>query len=151
MRNIGVILLVLIGILVIACGSNGSSEPTESGLRERAEALAEVTSNEKWIEAHRFYSPEFQENCPVGEFAIFLGMGMAMVKGMMGIDEDEKIGFHVTAVTVDGLNGSVTAEMLYKGEPLDFGDTDDEEPEQWAFIDGQWRYVGDADEDCAVF
>ena len=148
MRNIGVISLVLIGILVIACGSSGS-EPTESELRGRAEAFATVTSNEKWIEAHRFYSPEFQEKCPVGEFAIFLGMGMAMVKGMMGIDEDEKIGFHVTAVTVDGLNGSVTAEMLYKGEPLDFGDSDDEEPVQWAFIDGQWRYVDD--EECPSF
>ena len=144
MRNIGVISLVLIGILVIACGSSGS-EPTKFGLRERAEAFAAVTSNEKWIEAHRFYSPEFQEKCPVGEFAIFLGMGMAMVKGMMGIDEDEKIEFHVTAVTVDGLNGSVTAEMLYKGEPLDFFDSGDEEPELWAFIDGQWRYV---EEEC---
>ena len=136
MRNIGVILLVLIGILVIACGSSGSSEPTESGLRERAEAFATARSNEKWIETHRFYSPEFQEKCPVGDFAITLGMGMGMFKGLMGIDEDEKIGFHVTAVTVDGLNGSVTAEMLYKGEPLDFGDSDGEDPDQWAFIDG---------------
>ena len=42
MRNIGVILLVLIGILVIACGSSGSSEPTESGLRERAERLLQL-------------------------------------------------------------------------------------------------------------
>ena len=149
MRNMGVILLVLIGILVIACGSSGS-EPTESELRGRAEAFATAASNEKWIEVHRFYSPEFQENCPVGEFAIFLGMGMAMAKGMMGIDEDEKIGFHVTAVTVDGLNGSVTAEMLYKGEPLDFGDSDDEEPELWAFIDGQWWYV-EKDEECPSF
>jgi len=148
MRRMGVVLLVLIGILVIACGSSGS-EPTESELRGRAEAFATAASNEKWIEVHRFYSPEFQENCPVGEFAIFLGMGMAMAKGMMGIDEDEKIGFHVTAVTVDGLNGSVTAEMLYKGEPSDFGDSDDEGPVQWAFIDGQWRYVDD--EECPSF
>ena len=74
---------------------------------------------------------------------------MEMLKGLMGIDEDEKIGFHVTAVTVDGLNGSVTAEMLYKGEPLDFFDSGDEQPVQWAFIDGQWRYVDD--EECPSF
>ena len=147
MRNIGVILLVLIGILVIACGPSGS-EPTESELRGRAEAFATAASNEKWIEVHRFYSPEFQENCPVGEFAIFLGMGMAMAKGMMGIDEDEKFEYRITAVTVDGLNGTVTGEMLYKGEPLDFGDSDDEGPVQWAFIDGQW-YVDD--EECPSF
>ena len=151
MRNIGVILLVLIGILVIACGSSGSSKPTESGLRERAEAFATAAGNEKWIETHRFYNPEFQESCSAGEFAINLGMGMVVLKGLMGIDEDEKIGFRVTAVTVDGLNGSVTLELLYKGEPLDFGDSDDEVPDQWAFIDEQWRYVGDADEDCAIF
>ena len=143
MRSMGVILLVLIGILVIACGSSGSSEPTESGLRERAEAFATVTSNEKWIEAHRFYSPEFQEKCPVGEYAIFLGLGMAMAKEMMGIDEDGKLELRVTAVTVDGLNGTVTSEGLYKGEPVDF--LADLEPEPWAFIDGQWRYV---EEEC---
>jgi hypothetical protein len=149
MRRMGVVLLVLIGILVIACGSSGSSEPTESGLRERAEAFATAASNEKWIEVHRFYSPEFQEQCPVGEFAIFLGMGMTMLKGMMGIDKDEKLEIHVTAVTVDGLNGTVTAEAFYNGEPLDFFDSGDEEPVQWAFIDGQWRYVHD--EECPSF
>ena len=149
MRNIGVILLVLIGILVIACGSSGSSEPTESGLRERAEAFATAMSNEKWIETHRFYSPEFQEKCPVGEYAIFLGLGMAMAKEMMGIDEDGKLELRVTAVTVDGLNGSVTLEWLYKGEPLDFFDSGDEQAVQWAFIDGQWRYVDD--EECPSF
>ena len=143
MRSMGVILLVLIGILVIACGSSGSSEPTESGLRERAEAFATVTSNEKWIEAHRFYSPEFQEKCPVGEYAIFLGLGIAMAKEMLGIDEDGKLELRVTAVTVDGLNGTVAAEAFYKGEPLDFFDS--LEPEPWAFIDGQWRYV---EEEC---
>jgi hypothetical protein len=141
----GVIFLVLIGILVIACGPSGS-EPTKFGLRERAEAFAAVTSNEKWIEAHRFYSPEFQENCPVGEYAIFLGMGMAMVKGMIGIDEDEKLEYHVTAVTVNGVNGSVTAEILYNGEPLDFEDLGSD---QWAFIDGQWWYADD--EECPSF
>ena len=149
MRSMGVILLVLIGILVIACGSSGSSEPTESGLRERAEAFATVTSNEKWIEVHRFYSPEFQEKCPVGEYAIFLELGMAMAKEMMEMDEDEKLELRITAVTVDGLNGTVTAEALYKGEPLDFFDSDDLEPELWAFIDGQWWYVDK--EECPSF
>ena len=146
MRNIGVILLVLIGILVIACGSSGSSEPTESGLQKRAEAFLTAASNEKWIEVHQFYDPEFQESCSAGEFAIDLGMGMAMLKGLMGIDEDEKFEFHVTAVTVDGLNGTVASEAFYKGEPLDFFDS--LEPEPWAFIDGQWRYV---EEECPSF
>ena len=52
-------------------------------------------------------------------------------------------------VTVDDLNGSVTEEMLYKGEPISFGDSDDGGSEQWAFIDGQWRYVDD--EECPSF
>ena len=122
MRNIGVMSLVLIGILLIACGSS-SSEPTESGLRERVEAFSKISSDEKWIEIHPFYSPEFQERCPAGEFALDLGIGMAITKRLMGIDQDEKFGFRVIAVTVDGVNGSVTLEMLYEGEPLDFGDS----------------------------
>jgi len=151
MRSMGVILLVLIGILVIACGSSGSSEPTESGLRERAEAFATARSNEKWIETYRFYSPEFQEKCPVGDFAITLGMGMGMFKGLMGIDEDGKLEFRVTAVTVEDLNGSVTEEMLYKGEPLSFGDSGDGGSEQWAFIDGQWWYADYPADECPSF
>ena len=117
-------------------------------MRERAEAFATARSNEKWIEVHRFYSPEFQENCPVGEFAIFLGMGMAMAKGMMGIDEDEELEYHVIAVTADGLNGLVTAEMLYNGEPLDFEDLGSD---QWAFIDGQWWYADYPADECPSF
>jgi len=146
MRRMGGVLLVLIGILVIACGPSGS-EPTESGLRERAEAFATAMSNEKWIEVHRFYSPEFQEKCPVGEYAIFLGLGVAMAKEMLGIDEDGKLELRITAVTVDGLNGTFTAEALYKGEPVDF--LADLEPESWAFIDGQWWYV--EKEECPSF
>ena len=72
-----------------------------------------------------------------------------MFKGLMGIDEDGKLEFRVTAVTVEDLNGSVTEEMLYKGEPLDFGDSDDEGSEQWAFIDGQWWYADN--EECPSF
>ncbi len=74
---------------------------------------------------------------------------MLMLKGVMGIDEDEKFGWRITAVTVDGVNGSVTPELLYKGEPLDFGDSDDERSEQWVFIDGQWRLLADA-ENCST-
>ena len=148
MRNFMVMVVLLVSITLLACSSTDSG-PTEEGLRERAEAFATAASNGKWIEVHRFYTPDFQERCPSGEFAIVLGMGMAMLKGMMGIDEDEKIGFRVIAVTVDGLTESDTKEMLYKGEPLDFGDSDDEGPAQWAFIDGQWRYVDD--EECPSF
>ena len=148
MRNFMVMVVLLVSIMLFSCSSTDSG-PTEEGLRERAEAFFTTTSNENWIEAHRFYSPEFQENCPAGEFAINLGMGMAMLKGLMGIDEDEKFEYGITAVTVDGLNGTVTAEALYKGEPLDFFDGDDLGPELWAFIDGQWRYVDD--EECPSF
>ena len=150
MRIIWAIPLILIGILVIACGSSDSSEPTESGLRETAGEFSELLANEKWMDAYRFYTPEFQETCPAGEFAMYTGMGMMIFKGLMGIDEDEKLGWRITGVTVDGLNGSVTADVLYKGEPLDFGDSDDDEwlGEEWTFINGQWKYVS---EECPSF
>ena len=137
MRNITAKSLVLIGILVIACGSSGSN-PTEEGLRERAAAYVTAFSNEKWIEPHRFGSPEFQEKCPSGPFALFFGIRMAMLKDLMGIDWDEKFEFRVTGVRVDGLNGFVGSEVLYEGDPLDFGDSD---YALWEFIDGQWWQV----------
>ena len=79
-----------------------------------------------------------------------LGMGMAMLKGMMGIDENEELEYHVTAVTADGLNGLVTSEMHYHGEALSFGDSEDFDSEQWVFIDGEWWYVED-EEGCPSF
>ena len=137
MRNIGVILLVLIGILVIACGSSSSSEPTESGLQKRAEAFLTAASNQQWTEMHRFYSPEFQEKCRIGAFAMnFFNASFDALLKDLGSPSVGKFEFHITAVTVDGLNGSATGEMLYKGEPfISFG-------EQWEFIDGQW-YLDD--------
>ena len=146
MRNIGVISLVLIGILVIACGSSGSSEPTGSGLRERAEAFATAFSNEEWVEIYRFYSPEYQENCSAEAFASGMELGLGMLKAVRDIDEGEKIGIRITAVTVDGLNGTVRAVLLYKSDTFSDPMDRDETSEQWSFIDGQWRY--DEDDGC---
>ena len=149
MRNFMVMVVLLVSITLLACSSTDSG-PTEEGLRERAEAFATAASNGKWIEAHRFYTPDFQERCPSGEFAIVLGTGMTYLREMMGIDEDEELEYHVTAVTADGLNGLVTAEMLYNDEPLNFGGSEGLDPEPWVFIDGEWWHVED-EEGCPSF
>ena len=149
MRKFMVMVVLLVSVMLLACSSTDSG-PTEEGLRERAEAFATAATNGKWIQVHRFYTPDFQERCPSGEFAIVLGMGMAMLKGMMGIDENEELEYHVTAVTADGLNGLVTSEMHYHGEALSFGDSEDFDSEQWVFIDGEWWYVED-EEGCPSF
>ena len=152
MRNIVGLGLLLIAILISACGSNGSkgsSEPTESALRERVEAVFAALGDENWIEAHRFSSPEFQEACPAEKFAIASGEGMKAIKGILGLDEDEKFQYRVIAVTVDGRNGAVTSEILYEGEPLIFGEAEAPEPKPWVFNDGQWWPIeGDASKGC---
>ena len=150
MRKFVVLIVLLVSIMPLACSSTDSG-PTEEGLRERAEAFATAISDGKWIKGHGFYTPDFQERCPSGEFAVVLGMGMTMLKGMMGIDEDETIEYHVTAVTADGSKGLVTSEMLYNGEPLDFGDSGDFDTEEWVFIDGEWWYAEDREEECPSF
>ena len=87
----------------------------------------ELLANEKWIDAYRFYTPAFQETGPAGEFGMFTGMGMKIFKGLMRIDGDEKLVWRITGATVDCLNGAVIAEVPYKGEPWDFGDSGDGE------------------------
>jgi hypothetical protein len=73
-------------------------------------------------------------------------MRMAGFRGLLGIDEDAKLEFNVTAVTVDGVKGLVTADVLYKGEIVALGS--ELGAVNWEFIDGQWKYVEDGDEGC---
>ena len=147
MKAIVVGLLLIACVLVIGCSSTPSG-PTEESLRNRAESNATAFSDGNWLKVHKFYLPEFQERCPSGEFAIFAGLGIAMLKGFIGIEEDENLDIKITSVSVDGFTGSVSSEILYDGEPIDFGDSEDSTGEEWVFINNQWWL---ADEECPSF
>ena len=140
-------LLLIAGLLVIGC-SPTAAEPTEENLRSRAESNAAAFSDEKWLKVHKFYLPEFQEKCPSGEFAIFAGLSMSMLKGFMGIEDDENLDIKITSVSVDGSTGLVSSEVLYNGELIDFGDSEDSIDEEWVFINDEWWL---ADDECPSF
>ena len=147
MKVVLVGLLLIAGLFVIGCSST-PAEPTEENLRSRAESNAAAFSDEKWLKVHKFYPPEFQEKCPSGEFAIFAGMGMTMLKGFMGIEDDENLDIKITSVSVDGSHGLVSSEILYNGELIDFGDSEDSIGEEWVFINDEWWV---ADDECPSF
>jgi len=64
----------------------------------------------------------------------------------MGIEAE----LRATEVTVDGLKGFVTTQLLHKGgEPYDWGPGDEgDEVVPWMFIDGEWYSVDEATEEC---
>ena len=83
------IVVLLVGFLLAACGE-GKSDPTEAGLRQRAEAAAEKASsaNQKdhpwdiWKDVHRFTTPEYRDRCgPGDEFGLQVNSNLQRLVG----------------------------------------------------------------------
>jgi len=75
---ISILGVLLVGLILVACGE-GKSDPTEAGLRQRAEAAAEAASsaNQKdhpwdiWKDVRRFTTPKYRYRCgPADEFGL---------------------------------------------------------------------------------
>ena len=129
----------------IACSSQGVteiSEPTEEALMARAAEWADAFENEKWLDIYRLSSPTFRETCPGTTYAASIGVAMAFLRGLLGIEESDTLELRVSNATVKGTRGNVDGEVLYNGEPISHGDDDD--PDRWVFEEGNWWYVPDA-------
>ena len=83
------IVVLLVGFLLAACGE-GKSDPTEAGLRQRAEAAVEKASsaNQKdhpwdiWKDVHRFTTPEYRKRCgPSEEFGLQVNSNLQVLVG----------------------------------------------------------------------
>ncbi len=147
MKRILLLLLVIGTLLLGACGAPTTTPaPTEEFLRQRAEAAFESFSAGKWLEFYEYMSPRFREECKAGEFAIEMGTAMTMVRSFMGIEENESLEWLVSRVTVEGEEGKVWTDILYKGAPDENTDrlpsiideAEEGEDERWVFLDGQW-------------
>ena len=74
--------------------------------------------------------------CKSGEYAVFIGMAMGMLKELMEIPEDGKFTFSLLRVMVDGDIGRVYSEMKHDGDVIEFGE--DDEGAGWVYVDGEW-------------
>ena len=138
-RNNLISALVMLCVVLIACSSSSiEDQPTEASLRQRGERFGELVGSGKWLDAYRYYSPRFREVCASGQFALGMGMAMTMVRGFLGIEENEPLTFIVTDVTVTGDKGRVEGDLMYKGEPIDFGEGT--QGDNWVFAVGQWWF-----------
>ena len=153
MRRLVMVLMVFlfsIGIIGIACSSS-TSEPTEEGLEQRAQAFFDAWSEEKWLDQYRFFPAAFKEACAPAEYVDFSRDTMDEMRIVLGLDDDGTFDFRVVAVRVEGIEGRVAAEILYKGDVL-VAASGFENPEDmlaWKFIDGEWfMSMDDPDEDC---
>ena len=86
---ISILGVLLVGLILLACGE-GKSDPTEAGLRQRAEAAAEAASsaNQKdhpwdiWKDVHRFTTPEYRDRCgPGDEFGLQVHSNLQRLAG----------------------------------------------------------------------
>ena len=123
-------------LLLLSCGGTVSTPLTpEEALTKRAESWSLPTSREDWLEQHKYLSPRTGEVCANADYAVSIGMGFAMLKGFVGIPEDEKLTFSILRVTVDGDIGRVYSEKKHDGEVLEFRE---DEGAGWVYVDGEW-------------
>ena len=137
-------------LLLLSCGGTVSTPLTpEEALTKRAEALDLAGSREEWLKAYKYLSPRSREVCANADYAVYMGMGFAMLKGLMGIPEDEKFTISVLRVTVDGDIGRVYHEIKHDGEVLEF---EENEGEGWVYVDGEWwQEEDDWETTCELF
>lgn len=118
--------------------------PTEAALKIRAEEALAALSNEQWLDYYEFLRPAARESCSAREFAAQMGVVFSLIKGLVGAQAGEHLEFRLGDVKVNGDKGSNKTNLLFKGEPLEFG-ADMSSDDEWVFIDGQWWIeVGDA-------
>ncbi|MDP7109416.1 MAG: hypothetical protein QF912_00315, partial [Dehalococcoidales bacterium] len=144
MKRILLLLLVIGTLLLGACGASATAPAlTEEFLRQRAEAAYEALSAGEWLEYYEYMEPRFREECKAGEFAIQAELFNTMSRSFMGIEENESLEWLVSRVAVEGEEGKVWADVLYKGDPDENTDRlpaiiEEGEGAPWVFLDGQW-------------
>ena len=128
---------VAVLLAAVGCGGDGAPVDPEAALQQRAEAFALAQSGEKWLEVYDFLSPRAKDTCGSGEFAITMGVSMALLRGFMSIDEDESFVLHVSRVSVEDNSGRVWGDLMYRGNPVEFGE-EEVTGVAWVFADGEW-------------
>jgi hypothetical protein len=123
-------------LLLLSCG--GTPLTPEEALTKRAESMSLATSNEDWLEVHKYLSPRTREVCKSGEYAVFIGLAMGMLKELMEIPEDGKFTFSLLRVMVDGDIGRVYSEVKLDNEDWLKVEEEDNEGDGWVYVDGEW-------------
>ena len=111
-------------------------DPTEDGLRSRAESLAKAQSDGKWDEWYKFLSPGSKSECSGADFAAAADFGISAFKESTGLEKSDELEFRVQEVTVQGTQGQVVVDMYLGGE-LFF----DSPNEHWVYADCNWWSV----------
>ena len=100
--------------------------------------------NEKWLDVYRFNTLQFKEVCSARKFAEISAENLAQMKEPFNLDDDERCEFRVVDVRVEGRNGIVATEILFKGDVLFTASLSDDNAVtlEFEFIDGKW-FVND--------
>ena len=131
--------VVLITMMAISC-SSGVVEPTEDGLKKRAEAAAQSMSDENFGEFYQFFTPGFREVCSKSEFSTYMKAIWPIARSFLGAGDGEMLEFKVRELSADGINGLVKIDIFSEGTLLDQANDG-----LWIFIDGQWWSTEDSE------
>ena len=126
-------MVVVATMAMMACGGASGSDPTEAGLRSRAESQGKAVSDEDWAGWYKFFSPGNKSVCSEAEFSAAIEIEMSSFRESRELEESDKLEFRVREVTVQGTQGLVVVDIYLDGELL-FDSIND----NWVFADGNW-------------
>jgi len=129
-------IVVIATVALLACGRRTGPDPTEAGLRGRAESKAKAQSDGKWAEWYKFLSPDSKSGCSEADFSAIADFGISSFREVKGLEDSDELEFRVQEVTVQGTQGQVVVDMYLDGE-LFF----DSPNEPWVFAGGNWWSV----------
>ena len=128
---------------MLACGGASGSDPTEAGLRSRAESQGKAVSDGDWAGWYEFFSSGDKSVCSEAEFSAAIAIEMSSFRESRELEESDQLEFRVREVTVQGTQGLVIVDIYVDGELL-FDSIND----NWVFADGNWWSVNSAGSLC---
>ena len=129
-------MVVIATMAMMACGGASGSDPTEAGLRSRAESQAKAVSDGDWAGWYNFFSPGNKSVCSEAEFSAAVDIEMSSFRESRELEESDELEFRVREVTVQGTQGLVIVDIYLDGELLF-----DSINNNWVFADSNWWSV----------
>ena len=104
--------IVVIGAMaMLACGGASGSDPTEAGLRSRAESQGKAVSDGDWAGWYEFFSSDDKSVCSEAEFSAAIAIEMSSFRESRELEESDQLEFRVREVTVQGTQGLVIVDI----------------------------------------
>jgi len=136
------LILVLVGLLALACSS---ADKSEGALRRAVEDYANAIAEGEAATAYKHVDESFKDKCPFSDFTGALLFGRAFFG-----EEFANAEYRVSTVHIDGDRATIEGDFYLEDEPLHWDEAEDDYPNYWLWSEGKWRTATDDPDPCGL-